>query len=350
MNTSKIRCNYLPSSPFKNTHFLLCEWKELKVLYYEHYTKVILYQHIASKEIGALKLYLKNKMTQKELDRKEKDFSREVKVHYLMDGISSIVPLWFWYENYNSWGLMTKFMNQIYLLKKLYSFTTEKQIIHNVVYPLLKALYYLHSLNIIHRDIKPENIFMHNSKIYIGDFGYSYLLSNEDPYSTSLAGTLSYMAPELIMHYLDHSIPLKYRYEVDIWAIGIIIYEMLYHIKPFGWSTYKNYVKEDPSKPSFIASCIKTPLTFPDTNDISNEAKDFIKKCLYKNPNERFTCEQLLEHVWILNYLKDTIDITLLKPCPSETLIMVRKSQFQQPQVKILPKQRISCWKSQCIM
>jgi serine/threonine protein kinase len=110
------------------------------------------------------------------------------------------------------------------------------------------------------------------------------------------------MAPEILFNYIDETSNIIYKYEVDIWSIGIIIYELLFHRKPFGWSSYHNICKSNPTDPEFIKKCLDAPLEFP--TSISKEAQDFLTKTLCKNPQERASIDQLLMHPWILNHLK----------------------------------------------
>jgi serine/threonine protein kinase len=352
MNSKHIKCTFLPSSPIKITSFKLSEWCIKEKLYKDHYTDVTLYVHKKSKIQGALKLYMKKYMSPSELKRKKLDFKKEVEIHYIMDGLNYVLPLWFWFETKEYFGLMTKYMNNGYLLKNIYNYNcnSEKSIVLNIIYPLLKAVFYLHTNNIVHRDIKPANIFIHNSNLYLGDFGYSITLS-KDEYCTDLAGTITYMAPELLYYYIGKTQVLKYKYEVDIWAIGIIVYETLFHLKPFGLTIYKNFSREDPSKGDFVAKCLKTELFIPE-NKISNEAEDFIRACLNKNPLNRQNIKQLINHRWIINYLKDIIDINTLVKNKCHSLDLDQICHFKPPiQKETSPKMnpsKIWCFKSRC--
>lgn len=354
-----IPCTFLPSSPLKILHFCPEEWQQLRVIYNEHYTKVILYIHKKTKHIGALKLYQRSKMNEREIKRKEYDFQREIKIHLMMDGIDHTLPLWFWFKTENEWGLMTKYMNHSFLLHRIYSYKTEDCMIYSVIYPLLKGVEYLHENRIIHRDIKPENIFIHHHKVYLGDFGYSYILSEENSVCGSLAGTLNYMAPELLAHYIDKNQLLEYRYEVDIWSIGMIVYELLFHTKPFGWSDFKHYTRMDPTRPHFILKCLKTPLLFPSTAPTKN-ALNFIEACLHKNPHERATINELLRHPWIQTYLKNKKVNHLKNKCLQEiktktmsTTTMGRNSHSVVVMIADPQKEKTSkawCWRNQCTM
>jgi eukaryotic-like serine/threonine-protein kinase len=69
----------------------------------------------------------------------------------------------------------------------------------------------------MHRDLKPENILLDGDTPKIGDLGLSRVLENE--LSTTLVGTQSYMAPEMLEE--------GYGIEIDLWALGVIFLELL---------------------------------------------------------------------------------------------------------------------------
>lgn len=95
----------------------------------------------------------------------------------------------------------------------------------NVLYltnQLVNGLKYLHSRNIIHRDLKPTNILVsRDGTLKIADFGLARVISPMDLSYSSEVVTLWYRAPELLLG------SLNYLYEIDIWSLGCIIYEMV---------------------------------------------------------------------------------------------------------------------------
>jgi serine/threonine-protein kinase len=91
-----------------------------------------------------------------------------------------------------------------------------------------EALYYAHSHGIIHRDIKPDNIFvLENGNIKVADFGIAKMLKVSDHTHTDvIMGTPNYIAPELVKG-------LPYDHRVDIFSLGVTLYEILASKRPF---------------------------------------------------------------------------------------------------------------------
>ena len=144
---------------------------------------------------------------------------------------------------------------------------------------LIQGLKYLHSHKIIHRDLKLGNLFLTDKmQLKIGDFGLATKLDYDGEKKKTLCGTPNYIAPEVFETNTGHS------YEVDIWAVGIIMYALLIGKPPFEkkdtQQTYKN---------------IKTiNYSFPEGAKISEPAKNLIRRILVKDPKERPSFDEIL--------------------------------------------------------
>ena len=92
---------------------------------------------------------------------------------------------------------------------------------------IIEGLKHLKSKRVLHRDLKLSNIFLtEKMEVKIGDFGLSAKLQHAGQRRKSVCGTPSYIAPEI----LDHK---EYSHEVDVWALGVIIYTLLVGRTPF---------------------------------------------------------------------------------------------------------------------
>ncbi len=128
-------------------------------------------------------------------------------------------------------GLLSKYQNQFYSAS------------------LFLTLNFLHTKKIIFRDIKPENIMVcKNGYIKLIDFGAAKIISDQ---TNTIIGTPHYMAPEVIMG-------KGYSFQIDIWSVGICMYEFIVGYLPFGEEckdpvdVYKEIVSNDISFPDYI--------------------------------------------------------------------------------------------------
>lgn len=99
------------------------------------------------------------------------------------------------------------------------------------------AVKQVHHYQIIHRDIKTANIFCdRNQNLKLADFGISRVLSSSKSRALSQVGSPAYMAPEIIEN-------ASYGVEVDIWAMGVVLYCMHTLYLPFQAKTIRSMFK-----------------------------------------------------------------------------------------------------------
>ena len=152
---------------------------------------------------------------------------------------------------------------------------------------IIQGIKYIHSRGIVHRDIKLENILLDlNNIIKICDFGVGKLIK-PNTILKDQCGTPVYMAPEIIRGEGYHGFP------VDIWSAGIALYIMLSGNLPF------NKDKEHDLEYSILNNNIK------EISDISEDGNNLLKNILEKDPNKRYTANQILEHPWMNTNLND---------------------------------------------
>ena len=152
---------------------------------------------------------------------------------------------------------------------------------------LLLTLEHLHERNIVHRDLKPENI-MIDSDGYtkLVDFGTSKIVEGRT-YTT--LGTPHYIAPEIIMK-------TGYSSYVDLWSLGIMLYEIVYGKVPFG-------AEEDEPKVIY-QKILEHKLDLRNSPYPGNGYKGFIAQLLNLNPAARLggSMERLKSHPWLANF------------------------------------------------
>ncbi|XP_004020218.2 STE20-like serine/threonine-protein kinase isoform X2 [Ovis aries] len=165
---------------------------------------------------------------------------------------------------------------------------TESQI-QVVCKQTLEALNYLHDNKIIHRDLKAGNIlFTLDGDIKLADFGVSAKNTRTIQRRDSFIGTPYWMAPEVVM--CETSKDRPYDYKADVWSLGITLIEMA-EIEPphHELNPMRVLLKIAKSEPPTLAQPSKWSSNF----------KDFLKKCLEKNVDSRWTTSQLLQHPFV---------------------------------------------------
>ena len=136
--------------------------------------------------------------------------------------------------------------------------------------PIVDGVAYLHDSGIVHRDLKPANIFLDedDNVIKIGDYGLSkFISSSQGSGQTETVGTFHYMAPEIGKG--------SYGKGIDIYAMGIVLFEMLTGTVPFRGESSQEII-------------MKHLTADPDLSSIPFDFREAIRRSLLKDPNHRF--------------------------------------------------------------
>ena len=162
---------------------------------------------------------------------------------------------------------------------------------------IVNAIKFLHDNDIIHRDIKPENILLfENDVAKLCDFGWSIRCINKLP-GGSFSGTVEYMAPELINN-------LDYGKEIDMWMLGIFLYELMHGFSPFRPQKKKFEEKE------VIDNIMNHKIIF--YMPVSEECKDLIVSLLEIDFHKRYTVDDIYNSKFVKNFERKGFNINSL--------------------------------------
>ncbi|XP_051939726.1 STE20-like kinase b [Hippocampus zosterae] len=153
----------------------------------------------------------------------------------------------------------------------------------------LQALVYLHDIKIIHRDLKAGNILLTlDGDVKLADFGVSARNTKTLQRRDSFIGTPYWMAPEVVM--CETSKDRPYDYKADIWSLGVTLIELA-QIEPPNHEMNPMRV--------LLKIAKSEPPTLMQPSRWSPEFNDFLKRCLDKNVDNRWSAAQLLQHSFV---------------------------------------------------
>ncbi|KAL7136806.1 hypothetical protein ABFS83_10G054800 [Erythranthe nasuta] len=268
---------------------------------------VSLVQHKSTGQFFALKVI---QMNIEESARK--NIVRELKINRSSQCPSIVICYQSFFDNgvisiileYMDGGSLADFLNKVNMVPEPYLAAISKKV--------LKGLWYLHhEKHIIHRDLKPSNLLInHRGEVKITDFGVSTILGSKSSVADSIVGTYVYMSPERISG--GH-----YGYKSDIWSLGLVMLECATGHFPFsspqptGWTCYYELME----------TIVGQPAPHAPSDLYSPEFCSFISSCIKKDPKERLSAYELMEHPFITMYDHLDIDLAMYFTSVGPTLI-----------------------------
>ena len=182
---------------------------------------------------------------------------------------------------------------------------------------VVNAIYFLHDNDLIHRDIKPENILLFDyNNVKLCDFGWCVRLNGGQ--RGTFCGTTEYMAPEMVNQ-------KEYSKEIDVWSLGVLLYEMLHGYSPF--IPNKKYFNEREVMENIKIHRLKFD------KKVSEDCKDLIFHLLDENRGRRYKVEDIFYSNFVKRYENNKAKIR-------ENIIKVHRNKT--PNIKEIKKLNIN--------
>lgn len=222
-----------------------------------------------------------------------------------------------WFESKDKFYIITQLATGGELFDRICSSGrfTEQNASH-CMSDVLSAIDYLHDRDIVHRDLKPENLLYlssdPDSDLVLADFGIAKTLSSSEEMLTSVAGSLGYAAPEVLLG-TGHGKPC------DIWSLGVIMYTVLSGYSPFRAESVDDFLAE-------TSEGFKVVFHTRYWKNISENAKELIESMLQLDPKARPTAKELTQKQWFKGHAANKT--TDLLPTIREGFNARKKFQF----------------------
>ena len=248
------------------------------------YGKVLLFRNIRDNELYAIK-----HMDKKYLNKSLKNMTGIYNEIFYQSRIfhQNIVRLLYVKETTQSFNLIMEYAkggNLFYYIRDKKHLSEKESF--KYFSQIINAVYFLHKNDLIHRDIKPENILLYDNGVCkLCDFGWCVKLDGKQ--RSTFCGTMEYMSPEIINQ-------IEYSKEIDIWSLGILLYEMIHGYSPFKADKDNCNAKEviDKIKMHKIKFYI----------NISKECRELICHLLDEKAENRYKIEDIFNSNFIKKY------------------------------------------------
>ena len=263
--------------------------------------------HENSKKVYCIKMMNKRDIYEKNLINQ---INKEISIMYNLNHPYSIKLYNHFEDNDKIYLIMELATNgnlYNYIQSKKHQKNKNIDIIKKIIIQTIEIIKYLHSSNIIYRDIKPENILLDKDfNIKLCDYGWASYFTPGHSLNV-YCGTPEYVSPEVLKK-------LPYNEKVDIWGIGVLIFELVFGYPPF--SSNLNTVRFNNIKEGKI--------NWPENLE-DGDLKDLIKKILKVNPKERISLDDIEKHPWLI----DTYNKMKEDKLKNDTFINMEISQTQ---------------------
>ena len=251
-----------------------------KVIGEGRFSTVYLYKHKINGTLFALKKISIQKILESENDINI--IQREINIHSRIQH-ENIVQFYSYNKGVNEVNILLEYCNNGSIFELINKNGFEELQTYKYFSQVVNAVYFLHKNNLVHRDIKPENILLNGDKIKLCDFGWCCETNINN--RKSFCGTFEYMAPEIIKD-------IPYGKPVDIWALGILLYELYFGVSPFSSN------KENEEQTKEVINNIMQKKLFFNKKSISYDMKDLIIHMLEFDVNYRYTIDEVISHPW----------------------------------------------------
>lgn len=258
------------------------------------------------------------KVVEKKMRHDRQKVLKEIEIFHYCQGHENILQLIEFYEEENWFYVVFEKMEGGTLLDTILKrgHLSEKDA-SLIIRDIARGLSFLHKMGIAHRDLKPENILcvkpdqLTPVKICDFDLGSGIHLDYENssrfittPELLSPVGSADFMAPEVVDVWLDRG--WSYDKRCDLWSLGIILYILLCGYRPFYARCGKSCGFQegkpcDECQEMLFQSIQDGEYSFPESEwgEISSEAHDLVRRLLVRDPRNRYTADQVLDHEWI---------------------------------------------------